>query len=237
MAQRRTKRPTRLRIQPNAIALAKSVNHGVPLSKRTRGGGRSRSGPFLPPEDWYEPAEKGDGRYRIIVRPPGPGYRHVVTPDEIRRRLSELPPRMLRPLEVVQLSGMTRKKRAFPCYGLQWGASVYLYPIEESLIEQFDRPPKPAVYNEARMYGGRWQQSPFSGWQLVWTQETIRDFYLNNILIHELGHLLDSRNSSYGDRERFAEWFAIRHGYKPHERADLARRAGRKSIRRRHHAS
>jgi hypothetical protein len=161
----------------------------------------------------------------------------VVTPEEIRQRLGDLPPAMLRPIEVIQLSGMTRKKRTFPCYGMQWGASLYLYPIEESLVEQFSHPPKPAVYNEARMYGGRWQQLSGGAWKLIWTERAIRDFYLNNILIHELGHLLDRRNSSYVDRERFAEWFAIRHGYKASERAELARRAGRRPVRRRHHSS
>jgi hypothetical protein len=48
---------------------------------------------------------------------------------------------------------------------------------------------------------------------LCWTESAIRDFYLNNVLIHELGHLLDSRNSGFADRERYAEWFAVRYGY------------------------
>lgn len=64
------------------------------------------------------------------------------------------------------------------------------------------------------MYGGRWVQEGRS-WKLIWTEEAIKDFYLNNILIHELGHLLDDRNSRPVDRERFAEWFAIRYGYLP----------------------
>ena len=191
----------------------------------------------MPPEDWYEPADDHQRvPHQIIVKPPGRGYRHVVTPAEIRQRLSQLPPAMLRPLEVIQLSSMTRKKRTFPCYGMQWGASVYLYPIEEELVEHFDRPPKPAIYNEARMFGGRWQHLSGGEWRLVWTEDSLRDFYLNNILIHELGHLLDSRNGSETDRERFAEWFAIRHGYQASERMQLAR-AGRRPVRRRHHAS
>ncbi len=45
------------------------------------------------------------------------------------------PQHMLANLEVVQLSHMTRKKQSFPCYGMQWGTSLYLYPIEENLIE------------------------------------------------------------------------------------------------------
>ena len=64
------------------------------------------------------------------------------------------------------------------------------------------------------MFGGRWIQDGGSHWRLVWSERAIKDFYLNNILIHELGHLLDDRNSGYVDRERFAEWFALEHGYK-----------------------
>ena len=38
---------------------------------------------------------------------------------------------------------MTRKKQSFPCYGMQWGATLYLYPLETSLEEWFDAPPRP----------------------------------------------------------------------------------------------
>ncbi len=80
------------------------------------------------------------------------------------------------------------------------------------------------------MYGGLWEQDPPCGWQLEWTEETIRDFYLNNILIHELGHLVDDRNTGYMDRERYAEWFALQYGY----RRSRALRAPRKVVRRHH---
>ena len=36
----------------------------------------------------------------------------------------------------------------------------------------------------------------------MWTEQAIKDFYLNNILIHELGHLLDDRNSRRHARSR-----------------------------------
>jgi hypothetical protein len=186
--------------------------------------------PFAPPEDWYEPVDKGG--YRIVVQPPGPGYRHVVTPQQISDRLSLLPSRFLSQLEVIQLSRMTRKKQCFPCYGMQWGNSLYLYPLEETLIEQFDQPPGPSLVNEARMYGGRWEEPVAGLWTLRWSEEAAQDFYLNNILIHELGHLVDDRNTSYADRERFAEWFAVEHGY----RARVRGHRRRKVVRRRHHA-
>jgi hypothetical protein len=116
---------------------------------------------------------------------------------------------------------------------MQWGSTLYLYPIEKSLVEYFPSPPTPAVYNEARQFGGRWVQEG-TEWHLIWTEATIKDFYLNNILIHELGHLLDDRNTSYTDRERYAEWFAIEHGLKKSK--SKTRRSVQRRVRRRHHA-
>jgi hypothetical protein len=214
----------------NTAPLARPLAGGVPLSNRARGQRNERL-PFAPPENWYEPREDGSS-YRFVVQDPGPGYRHVVTPAEIRRRLARLPEAFVKPLEVIQFSRITRKKQSFPCYGMQWGTALYLYPIEENLVEYYNRPPKPNQLNEARMYGGRWIEERGGGWKLVWSEAAIKDFYLNNILIHELGHLLDDRNSRAIDRERFAEWFAVRHGYRP-TRSNQAR--SRKSVVRRHH--
>jgi hypothetical protein len=196
----------------------------VPVAKRARGGDEPRTVPPLPPEEWHDVRGTGGG-YRIVVRPPGEGFRHVVAADEIRRRLSAFDPELLAPLGVIQLSRMTRKKRTFPCYGLQWGSSLYLYPIGEDLIEEYTRPPRPMQIQEARMYGGLWQQAGPRTWRLVWTESAIKDFYLNNVLIHELGHLLDSRNTNYVDRERYAEWFAVEYGYKASRRPTLIQRA------------
>lgn len=168
----------------------------------------------MPPETWYEPRDDADG-YRIVTQAAGQGYRHVVTTEEVRERLALLPERFVRPLQVVQLSGMTRKKRGLPLYGMQWGPSIYLYPIEESLVERYQEPPKPAQLTEARMYGGRWVQESARSWLLEWTESAVKDFYLNNILIHELAHVLDVRNTRSVDRERFAEAFAVEHGYLP----------------------
>lgn len=226
---------------PQNLMAVKRFRHGAALSQRARGLEKNEKSAFAPPETWYEPSEsrEADASYRIVVQPPGEGYRHVVTPQEIRARLALLPAAMLKPLEVVQLSQMTRKKQSFPCYGMQWGSTLYLYPIEEDLVEFYGRPPRPSQINEARMFGGRWVHSSDRDWQLIWTEAAIRDYYLNNILIHELGHLLDNRNGSYTDRERYAEWFAIEHGYKKTDRGDrrATERKQPKRVTRRHHRS
>lgn len=215
----------------NSVAQGKSRRRGGQGHKRSRSLKRNLKLPFVPPEDWHEPTEERAG-YKIIVQPPGEGFRHILTPEDVRSRLAEFPARMIEDLEVVQFSRMTRKKQSFPCYGMQWGASLYLYPIEVGLIEYYNCPPTPAQVNEARMYGGVWSETSPGVWGLQWTEASVRDFYLNNILIHELGHLVDNRNTGYVARERYAEWFALEFGYK---RSQTARPP--KIITRRHHPS
>lgn len=211
----------------------KRIRFGVPRRSR-RLAIETRYNDQMPPEDWYEPTGRTDGEYRVIVKVPGEGYCHVVSEKEVRARLAELPDWMLTNLDVVQLSRMTRKKQCAPLYGMQWGTTLYLYPIEASLVETYHTPPAPALVVETRMYGGTWKHYAPGTWELTWTESTIKDYYLNNILIHELGHLLDDRNSSYVDRERYAEWFAIQFGYRA---TQSLRPPNPKKVRRRHHAS
>jgi hypothetical protein len=213
-----------------STALPKAIQKSIMVAKRSRGRVGEDRGPFIPPEDWYEPHDAATSSYEVVVQNPGRGYEHVVTEDDIRQRLSALPDKFIAPLQVVQLSRMTRKKRSCPCYGMQWGTALYLYPVEAELVEYFGRPPRPAEYNETRAFGGKWEHGGGSLWMLRWTPATIRDFYLNNVLIHELGHLLDTRNTRSQDRERFAEWFAIEYGYR--NRSKASRTSG--SVRRRH---
>jgi hypothetical protein len=185
-----------------------------------RGDGRLKKHSFDAPEIWHEPAGHADTSkcgsdrpVRFVFQPAGAGYIHPVSPDEVRARILELPVEYRQRLEVVQFSRMTRKRRLFPCYGLQWGTAVYLYPIEESLEEVYIRAPRPARRIETEMFGGRWMTDG-SLWRLTWTIDSIRDYYLNNVLIHEIGHIHDDRNTSFRKREQFADWFAIEYGYR-----------------------
>jgi hypothetical protein len=166
---------------------------------------------FDAPERWHEPRSRPEPN--VFAQSPGDDYVHAVTVSEVRERIAQLPAWARERFDVVQLSRMTRKRQLFPCYGLQWGRSVYLYPIEASLVETYVQPPGPQQRIEARMYGGTWSEAN-GVWRLTWTSDTIKDFYLNNILIHEIGHAVDDRNTITRDRERFANWFAVEYGYR-----------------------
>lgn len=190
-----------------------AYDSGLPVAafrERKTHGQTLRSG-LAPAERWHEP--RGHGRTRFIVNSPGREYVHPVSVEEVRERLAELPERFTRYLEVLQFSTMTRKRRTFPCYGMQWGSAVYLYPIESEFVETYPSPPNPQQEIEAHMFGGQWKQDG-ERWKLIWTPTSIKDFYLNNVLIHEIGHLNDPRNNRSRDRERFANWFAIEYGYR-----------------------
>ena len=63
-------------------------------------------------------------------------------------------------------------------------------------------------------YGHYWQSCVFLhaypfGW---WDLDSLRQFYLRNVLMHEIGHHVDTINVTKKDRERFAEQFASTHG-------------------------
>lgn len=178
---------------------------------RQRGDGNSYTEAFNAPERWFEPT--GRKKIRVVIEPPGKGYIHPVSREQVLARIAKLPQHLTRGVEVIKFSRITHKRTLFPCYGMQWGSTVYLYPMEESLVEVYARPPRVEQIIEAKMYGGVWQQKG-EEWRLKWNRDTIRDFYLNNVLIHEIGHINDDRNSSFEDRERYANWFAIEYGYR-----------------------
>ena len=100
------------------------------MGNRARGIDTGRRGSYMPPENWHEPSETPPQNYRIVSQSPGEGFTHVLDVADVRSRLGQLPAWMLKPLQVVQFSRMTRKKRTCPCYGMQWGSALYLYPIE-----------------------------------------------------------------------------------------------------------
>lgn len=179
---------------------------------RQRGSDSSqRSNHFYAQDQWYEPSDSDV--IQLYRRDPGAGYFHPVTLEEVADRVEQLPAKYRQNIEVIELARMTRKRSLFPCYGLQWGPNVYLYPIEESLVETYTRPPRPEQAIEAKMYGGVWTQDG-KLWRLSWTEHALRDFYLNNVLIHEIGHVNDTRNRNQNARERYADWFAIEYGYR-----------------------
>lgn len=208
---KRSSRKSTKRRQLRASSRKKTTGRPAGAFRQRGGDSSQRTSIFYAQEIWHEPTDATEPRF--VEEAAGTGFVHPVTVAEVKDRVAQLPERFTRNIEVVQLSRMSKKRSLFPCYGMQWGPNVYLYPIEESLVETFIRPPRPEQVIEAKMFGGEWVEEGHL-WRLYWTAKTIGDYYLNNVLIHEIGHVNDLRNTNFEARERYANWFAIEYGYR-----------------------
>lgn len=170
--------------------------------------------------------------YSVTTEPPGKGFVHAVSADDIFGMLDLIPEQYLEKLTRIKLATYTKKRRRENLYGLQWHAGIYLFPLSDTLVEEYTRPPNPLELQEIKKYGGKFVQEG-EKWKIEWNESTARDYYLNCVLIHELGHVNDERNTAYADREAYANWFADAFGY-PESNAQKHRDMHSR-IRKRHH--
>lgn len=120
---------------------------------------------------------------KIIELPPLAGFIRPCSDGEVEAQLTSCPLEFLKGLRAVFiLSGTTKQLKS-------WGRTT-------------------------TFYGHYWRSCvflhayPFGRSELI----SLRRFYLRNVLMHEIGHHLDTRNLERKDRERFAEQFARTHG-------------------------
>ena len=169
----------------------------------------------------YEPFDASGIQFH--VEEPGPNFRHPVTPGEVVNRLAELPKHVFRQvgekLDHVAMPALTKKLLRKPSYGMQCKGSVYLFPVESSGIMKFGRSMDSAQRIELETFGARllWNEEE-EGWDCHWSEETLRLFYLQDVLLHEVGHVLDRRNRNTRNRERYANNFAIQYRELPKSR-------------------
>lgn len=120
---------------------------------------------------------------KIIELEPLEGFIQPCTAKEIEAQLTNCSPDFLKGLRAVfVLSGTTKQLKS-------WRRATAF----------FGHYWRSCVYLHAYPYGQA---------DLVW----LRRFYLRDVLMHEIGHHMDSRNVSKKDREHFAEEFARKNG-------------------------
>jgi hypothetical protein len=147
------------------------------------------------------------------LKPPAPGealplfrcdnpsraFFFPVTPDEVRHTLARLPARHTEELTHVWFRRVSAREFAegrTPLAEFVRGsgvAAIILYPWPTDRLLRFGHRATPAAV--LRFYRP-WQPTQVSdeqGQALCFTAEALRHFYLEHLLLHEVGHLVDSR--------------------------------------------
>jgi hypothetical protein len=120
---------------------------------------------------------------KIIELPTMAGFIPPCSAGEVKAQLASCPVEFVKGLRAIFiLSGTTKQLKS-------WGRATTFYGHYWSSC----------VFLHAY---------PFGRSELI----SLRRFYLRDVLMHEIGHHLDTRNQTRKDKERFADQFAARHG-------------------------
>lgn len=154
-------------------------------------------------------------RIAIVVRDTHPNFLSPATAQEVQDILLRVPPEFLAGLTTVYLLGGTSKqdKVAFGKlfrYGCYQFFNIYLHAFPKRMLTQrYSKLPPPDVMQEYERIGAKWIQDR-DGWLFQFSLETLRAFYLRDVLLHEVGHHVDRPNlfsKNDADCERYAHWF------------------------------
>lgn len=158
----------------------------------------------------------------IFQQPTHPAFLLPVKELDIRSSLQAVPSEFTQGLAAVILLGGSKKqeqtfKQRF-AYGRYDDRVIYLHPYPKKYMESCLRSaPKPNVANEYKRAGATIARQG-NRWLIRFDEKSLKQFYLRDVLIHELGHHVDAM--CYGAKthkkaEGFAEWFAVEYGYRP----------------------
>jgi hypothetical protein len=142
-----------------------------------------------------------------------------VTADEIRIRLNLVPKDFLQGLKGVIILGGSNKQLKVSwgnlfCFGAYGYQIIFLSPFPKAqLIEYSTSLPAPHIKKEAERAGAIYEFKD-GLWHRIFTEESLKRFYLNDVLMHELGHHVDQHTTTDKKAERYAEWFATEYGYR-----------------------
>lgn len=206
---------------------AKSPVQGVRQDKWS-GTKWSKTMPFNP---WYSIIDKKKRQWKslddcaaskkpfILVEPATPGFIIPCTKEDIQETISCVPSEFLKDLTAIVVIGGSRKlnkaERKY-VYGTYYQNWIFLagYP-EKWMICKWSKGITPNELIQYRNVGVKVEEIK-GGIHIVFDLESLKRFYLQNVLIHEIAHHIDTdfKSSTIRKRENFAKWFATEYGYR-----------------------
>ncbi|HUB69695.1 MAG TPA: hypothetical protein VL984_04685 [Acidimicrobiales bacterium] len=139
------------------------------------------------------------------------GFIRPCTVTDVAEVITEVPPEYLSGLAGVYLLGGTvaQMRRTTRTFGMYHEGSAYLFPVPATFLEGFPiKGLRPSSAQRYEMAGAAITTGGRSGVDtLRFDAESLRIFYLYDVLLHEIGHHIDGGRSR-GEVERFAHWFS-----------------------------
>ncbi len=157
---------------------------------------------------------------KVFEHPLHEDFVRPVTIKDIEATLKSIPEQFVRCIRQVALLGGTKKqdKTAFNMfyYGLHYCGSVALCAFPKKFLKQYynNEPPPLAKQEYERVHAKIYQEGP--SWVLELNEKSLKEFYLRDVLIHEIGHAVEFTKRPAGTNltEEFAEWFVREYGFR-----------------------
>ena len=146
----------------------------------------------------------------IYDRPIAEGFMRPCTPRDVADVLSTIPDEFLADLTGVFLLGGTNRQRSLTTvtYGMYSRGRIFLCAYSKRMLTHaWSKMPKPSVAKEYTKFGANFAADGKGGASLTFDESSLRQFYLFDVLLHEVGHHVD-REGNADDAERYAHWFA-----------------------------
>jgi hypothetical protein len=154
----------------------------------------------------------------ILVEQPAPGFVIPCTESEIRAAINRIPAEFLKNLTAIVVIGGSQKiEKAFRkyAYGTYWNNWIFLaaYPQNWMTYKWSKGGIQPDGLIEYKQSGATVEEIK-GGMQVIFDLTSLKRYYLQNVLIHEIAHHIDQTNTTFRKRENFAKWFATEYGYR-----------------------
>lgn len=157
---------------------------------------------------------------KFIIENPSRDFFFPINVDEIQSFLAKLPKAHTERLTHIWLRKVSKKdyekEGVQGCFITGSGVRlIVLHPFPKDLIMNFGK--KKPLQKILKWYAAFEPdlQNVNENWQLLWTEEKIKKYYLEGLLLHEIGHQVDSQYQRYWSKayKNKAEQFADNYAY------------------------
>jgi hypothetical protein len=153
----------------------------------------------------------------ILKEPVHSSFIMPVSIKDIKKTLKAVPRGFLSGLDAVFLLGGSNKQaKAFSLFrfGTYWKKCIFIHAFPKAFLTVFyENPLKPSFLEEYKRYRIKTKKE-FGGISICFTPESLKNYYLGHILMHEMGHHVCGTGKNIKKEEGFAEWFSTQFGYR-----------------------